>query len=590
MNIFDISHWTISNGRTGLLLFAQSLEELLFSHSHDSYKAPTLNFHYICYEMLHVIKLIEINVLDKGNLIPLILEMKQLFEKDIIAQKFLGTDINAIFSKKNNKGNYDIKPLKMETGKEIDENLPTLKKGLEFIINELTRNDIYLEELINEIKHQISLSNSDNFKLNTLYDLTKTTASELINMGFSQQYIYDCIIQTFFNSSKEVKNLNCIDEFFNLFDDDSHVYSVYMPINSVKQVQALKDYGGIEIAENVYEMFDPSIPYILKFKCKSHDPYRAREDTLDCINFALSINQFIKHTKYNYNPKYTDVVDIDNNKLTFIKKPEPSILSSYTKEKIIEKSELLSICRFIRPKALFTVLQLHSLAITSQSPDNQLINLWTAVEVVVPLERKDGLSRINQISNAFTTALCQDYFSGLLNQLYLDIKSVDNKLAEKIESIKKYKSINAKLLAIILFQEHSTLYSELTSKLSEIAPILCYRIEKYKGIWVDTVNVKKAYISHSQKLSQQIMRIYRTRNMLVHDGSALPYSNYVLQNLHNYLDSFVLFLSKYSKLGYTSIESIIGAAQFKEQQYLMLLKSKETIDESNIFKYILIEN
>ena len=40
MTHYGISHWTITEGKCGLLLFAQSLEELLAMHSHDSHKVP----------------------------------------------------------------------------------------------------------------------------------------------------------------------------------------------------------------------------------------------------------------------------------------------------------------------------------------------------------------------------------------------------------------------------------------------------------------------------------------------------------------------------------------------------------------------
>ena len=52
MTRYNISHWSVTDSKTGLLLFAQSLEELLAMHSHDSYKVPALNFHYIGYEIL----------------------------------------------------------------------------------------------------------------------------------------------------------------------------------------------------------------------------------------------------------------------------------------------------------------------------------------------------------------------------------------------------------------------------------------------------------------------------------------------------------------------------------------------------------
>lgn len=107
MTHYGISHWTITEGKCGLLLFAQSLEELLAMHSHDSHKVPALNFHYICFEVLNTIELIEQDILDRGNLIPLFAEMRILFQEDWIAQKFLGSDFDSIFFTKNNKGEYE---------------------------------------------------------------------------------------------------------------------------------------------------------------------------------------------------------------------------------------------------------------------------------------------------------------------------------------------------------------------------------------------------------------------------------------------------------------------------------------------------
>ena len=144
MTRFDISHWTITKEKSGLLLFAQSLEELLAPYSHDSHRVPALNFHYVCYEILSVLDLVEKGTLDKGNLIPLVAEMRKLFFQDPVAQKLLGQNFDAIFSSKNSKGEYENKPIKIESSKDIDIYLPTLEKGIKFIIAELGRNNQYL--------------------------------------------------------------------------------------------------------------------------------------------------------------------------------------------------------------------------------------------------------------------------------------------------------------------------------------------------------------------------------------------------------------------------------------------------------------
>lgn len=414
----------------------------------------------------------------------------------------------------------------------------------------------------------------------------RDTPSELINKGFNQSYIYDCIKQTFFDSLHPIKSIDAIDIFFDCFSSSKRKYSVYLPLNSIKQKKALDDFGIFKIAANVYELFDSAIPYILKYECNATDPYKAREETLDLINFCLSVNQFIKHNKYDYNPKFAEVFDQESHKITFIRKPEMAIARGYTPDEDLEVNDLLDTCLELSASAL-QVLQLHSAAMTSKNSDNQLINLWTAIEVAVPVVRKDGLSRINQICNVLTAALGEKYFSTLIHQLLLDIRTANANLMDTINLIEIDDSPEAKLLAILILQQHSDTYDGIKNLLMPSFPLLVCRMHRYKVRWSSANSLKNVYQSHAERLSQQLMRIYRTRNMLVHDGTSLPYADYVLQNLHYYVDSFIRFLSTYYKLGYSSVQTIVDASQFKEQLYLKSLSSTQPICEKDISKYIL---
>ncbi len=582
----DLSHWTISTGKSGLLLFAQAFEELIAPHSHDSYKVSALNFHYICHEVLNAIELIEDDVLDKGNFIPLWTEMQTLFQRDPIAQRILGKEFDALFYKKNNKGEFDKQSIKIDKSKDVESYLPTLKKGTQFIVKELGRNNQYYKSLLQEIKISIQNSSDDPLKLEPIFGLTRILASELINRGFSQAYIYDCIKQVFFKNSNTVDTIDHIDKFFESFSSLKHKYCVYLPLNSIKQKKAFEEYGIFKMAENVYEMFDPSIPYILKYSCEACDPYAARERTLMLANFCLSVNQFLKHNKYDYHPKYAEVVDTDSGITTFIRKPESALAQGYTDCGALEVNDLLDTCLGLSEGAL-QVLQLHSMALISNDSHNQLINLWTAIEVAIPVVRKDGLSRINQISNVLTAALGRNYFSSLITQLTLDIEAVNKNVSDKIQQIEYEGSFEEKLLAVLFLPQFVTLYDEIFHTLVEEAPLLAYKLHRYKVNWSSAKNIKNSYLSHNERLSQQIMRIYRTRNMLVHDGSAMPYTDYVLQNLHYYVDTFIRFLNSYYKQGYRSIQTLVDAVQFQEYQYLQSLCSDGPLDGNGIKTYIL---
>lgn len=579
MILRNANNWAIITGKQGLLLFAQSLEELMASHSHDSYKVPALNFHFICFEIEHVINLIEFDVLDKGNLIPLFNEMISLFEQDPIAQNIFGSNIQAIFYKKGNDCSFIKKPISLDSEKITDDILMQIKTGIHFMISEMNRNNQYYVKLIELIKTKIEECN-DISNYETIYSLTRIVASELINRGFNQSYIYDCIKLIFFNPNRMISSIEIIDDFFEYFDTTKKNYCVYLPINSFKQKNALEGYTTFSFAENVYEMFDSSVPYILKYSCVDIDPYSARENAIDIANFCLSVNQFVKHGKYSYDPKYAEVIEVKTNNSTFIKKPERPIFRDYTNHVTINgPSELLESSFGLN--VILQVLQLHSAALTSKNTSNQLINLWTATEVAIPVVRKGGLSRINQICNILSATLCHDYFLVLIRQLLSDIRSCSNEALSKIQGLELNAQEDIKLLSIIVIPKYQTIFDNIIEILKNEYPLLVCRMQHHKKCWISADAIYNTYITHSKRLIQQIMRIYRTRNMLVHDGSSLPYEEYVLQNLHYYIDSYINCLNTYYKKGYKDMRSIVSAIQFQEHQYLEFLSNNQ-ITEDNI--------
>lgn len=573
------NNWMLNTGKQGLLLFAQSLEELMASHSHDSYKVPALNFHFICFEMENVINLIEFDVLDKGNLIPLFNEMTSLYEQDPIAQGIFGSNIQTVFYKKRNDFSFIKKPINLDSDKINDDILTQIKNGIHFMISEMNRNNQYYVKLIELIKTRIEKCN-DTSDFETIYSLTRIVASELINRGFNQAYIYDCIKLIFFNPQCVINSIEIIDDFFECFDTSKKKYCVFLPINSFKQKNALEGYSTFSFAENIYEMFDSSIPYILKYSCENIDPYSAREEAIDIANFCLSVNQFIKHGKYSYDPKYAEVIEVETKKSTFIKKTERAIFRDYTNHVTINgPSELLNSSFGL--SGILQVLQLHSAALTSKNTSNQLINLWTATEVAIPVVRKGGLSRINQICNILSATLCHDYFLILIRQLLSDIRSCSEEALSTIQGLELNAQDDVKLLSIIIIPKYKTILDNIINTLENECPLLVCRLQHYNKCWTSTKAIYDTYKTHSKRLIQQIMRIYRTRNMLVHDGSALPYEEYVLQNLHYYIDSYITCLNSYYKNGYRDMRSIVSAVQFKEHQYLEFLLNNQ-INEDNI--------
>ena len=72
----------------------------------------------------------------------------------------------------------------------------------------------------------------------------------------------------------------------------------------------------------------------------------------------------------------------------------------------------------------------------------------------------------------------------------------------------------------------------------------------------DRQELKKLLVNHRKRLEWQIMRIYRNRNMIVHDGSHFPYIELVVQNLHFYVDNLIDTINYYVGKGYKSLDII----------------------------------
>ncbi len=50
-----------------------------------------------------------------------------------------------------------------------------------------------------------------------------------------------------------------------------------------------------------------------------------------------------------------------------------------------------------------------------------------------------------------------------------------------------------------------------------------------------------------------MMRIYRNRNMIVHNGESMPYMKLLIENLHSYVDDFLAYVIQARRQGFNQI-------------------------------------
>lgn len=78
--------WTINDNTKGLIFFAQALEELLFHHTVDSFKAPALNTHLSAYEIHYLATELKKGKIKQGALEPVIEELENKVKSDPVLE------------------------------------------------------------------------------------------------------------------------------------------------------------------------------------------------------------------------------------------------------------------------------------------------------------------------------------------------------------------------------------------------------------------------------------------------------------------------------------------------------------------------
>ena len=589
----EFSHWSSEPCLQGLLFFAQSLKEMLFHYGHDSLKVSALNFNFLCVEIEETIKKIEDGVVDSGNMKPLIEELRESFKHDYVAQKLLGTNFDSLFFTRNLKGEIDRNSSQFFREPTSEASIKAIKRVIHYMRNIMNMNTQYYTILKDEITNTIKEFYCKEDKQEQLYQLSRILITDLINRAYSKEYIYWVVNNMFCNKKHRVDDVDKIlKKFWSYFDFKEKEYTIELPYWKTDLKPNLKNLQGINIKDNdekFLEKFGDCIIEVEEIKAK--DPYKAKMKAEYHIEFFASLWQYTNHASQIYKRvERAVVIDNENGKSRAYKiKVSMNLLERENRLSIQENSQKLKemIHNLIAvnkiawndKQKLMTAIELHASALNSNEVSNQLLNLWTIIEVLIPIERKNSFPKINQICNVITTALNEQYILSLITQLFYDLSEYAPEVVEaQLSNVDVGKNGIEKIVAILVIKKYETVKDNILQELTS-CPLLKYRIKKYSEIFSEKTQLKSYLMMHRQRISWHLIRIYRNRNMIVHDGSYFPYIDIIIQNLHHYVDVLIDTINFYLGKGYTSIETIYTILLQQEYQYLCLLETKDDIDD-----------
>lgn len=575
--------WHSEESLSLLLFVGQKFDELFFDYTLDSYKPPALNPSYICREALSLINDIENEILDRNNLNYVLDELDFSLRNDNVAKLMLTSEIDKFILKDEKIRLSDLK-LRLEV--------------LEKVLNPLS----YFELCCSLILSEISNSKGSKKLINHLCNLL---ASLLINIGISKQHIYEKTKEFFF-SDREIKKTEELKEFFYLISATTHHFEIYFLAS--KNILKLENAFKIFDVSVLEDLPDDLIPLAKEKKIKKqnsevwvqideietydrHSARRIAERTLETMSDLFSLYAHKQKITWRSDVFITQCCENLNRVINQPKSPMDKCIDTrpenaakklnYFFENIGLHKE--SFKRFNR------VVDLHATALDSDLEENQLINIWIAIETIVPSSVHGG-GKVTKICNALEPILLKNYIDRLVQALVNDLlKWGRSKLTNILKNIENYKDKKIKelVLELIALEKYKDLRTDLYSKLDNFH-LLRYRCYELSEILKSPKKILEVLDKHQKKIQWQVRRIYRTRNIIVHSGGSLPYIDTLIENAHDYLDQSINAVVAYScgHLDANTLEQVFEMAKLDYEYFSKEIHKIEAFDEDNLMLFL----
>ncbi|MGW9233045.1 hypothetical protein ACWGPT_19485 [Pseudorhizobium sp. NPDC055634] len=184
----------------------------------------------------------------------------------------------------------------------------------------------------------------------------------------------------------------------------------------------------------------------------------------------------------------------------------------------------------------FQILDFHGLSIKTSDIENQLLNLWTCPETLVPAKPSNSI--ISNVASGALPFIGLRYFRRLFETVTFDIVRWDRralgKILHKVDNIDELDLVE-KVFYLTCVTNNEAHLAELFAKLQNFE-LLRYRLYSLHQIFTSTSRTVAALERHQRRVEWQLHRIYRTRNSIIHSGNVPPFTANLVANAHDYFD------------------------------------------------------
>jgi hypothetical protein len=511
-----------------MCFFAQVFLELSSYKSAESYKSKMMMSLTLCMEY----ELIYSQEFEKGKedaLKLIIEELISTIKEDKVSKNLLTFSLDAY--EKKGLNNHENIELQLNIVKLIKEELAHpkyLKNAIEFLDSNPSLSDLTIVT-----SNLISLLNYLNFKNSYLFYACKKYF-EIKKKEYSVNSFFQEMI---FNLSGNYTVYIEIEKMPNIIDKDFFQENLdFIHILTRREQKELKD-KRIFTTDEMHK--------ILKFNSmEANNPYKAISDAKRVLLLMdISYNVFEHKDKIQIAKGNSLAVDIKEEKKYYFNNE----VSNITHQKNLQQKSLKE--RFFHFSSNFMIgsesyskfeksLILHSYAVRNDNPENQLIFFWNALETLT--HKKNNKSIIESVIQFVVPFLKKRYFFENFKYVYSHIVQYQKELFQGIFEESSLHLTLENFIKVLVVKDND-MYDEIrtkifSDKLNEF-PLLRNRLFKFYEFH-EAKKIIERLEMHEKSLTQQIKRVYRYRNLIVHDSKNIDETNIdtLLSNIHNYFD------------------------------------------------------
>lgn len=544
-----------------LAFFALSLNEQLFDLTDDSFKAPAFNTFTRTLELQSVASANHAAGIAKEALVPFVDELEWSVAKDPVLD-----------SQKRELCKLHIASIRENLGE--PDRIARGVSGLRTVLGS------YFSDVIKSIRETIADKPTHKQELVALAAVFVVQAEAI---GFPRRHSYHVTQNSLIRSLKYEDDFDPttrLDDFFSGFQTERAKYGclflsegefgrfpTLLKNFSISASQTPPNWEGISVDQQGFiSSKKPNQHFIIIDEIEAKSPAQAHQIAAGVFGEFTGLVMFFEHRQV-YETTALSLVRDENSKRIYRIHDAPDPMHCWVTHTLADEQEMLEFAsathgkrfRDLSAKKLRRAIRLHHSALVSGEAENQLIDLWAALEGLVSRPGRES-QRLQYFSDCILPALTLTYPEKLFLSVYRDLCQAAPEARELLLTLDGNDSGFSKFARITLCAEHNVLRKEFVEKL-KAHPLLLNKAWRLSENFKNRTAVQHTLRKHRQKVSWHLARIYHMRNSIMHSATSLPSLQTLVENLHVYIDTLIKALQKTAMLSPERL-SIDGALQY----------------------------